>query len=74
MSKKAKDQETKGVKRWQAAPFIVGQAVYLLSGNCGVELRQNANTINSQYKASFFDLYPSILINQLYYVIGFLKA
>ena len=49
-SPRERENKSKRGRREQAAPFIVGQAFYsgekhtwLLPGNCGVELRQNAN-------------------------------
>jgi hypothetical protein len=43
------EQEGKRGRRGQVAPFIVGQAIWWLPGNCGVELKQNANTTHSPF-------------------------
>jgi hypothetical protein len=40
---RAREQENKRVRRGQAAPFIVSRHTWMLPGNCGAELRQNAN-------------------------------
>ena len=41
-------QEQERERRTQASPFIV-RYTWMLPGNCGAELRQNANTNNGNY-------------------------
>jgi hypothetical protein len=45
---KARARDSKRARKGQAAPFIVSWPTWLLPGNCGVELRLNAN---NQYRS-----------------------
>jgi hypothetical protein len=42
-TEREQESKSKREQRGQAAPFIVSLAHLLLPGNCGAELRQNAN-------------------------------